>query len=89
MKNSGQEKILLLKNFYQTLDKKYPNGLLQFIKTRYPMMSDEIIRCENKIKAIVQNPHTEANELRLEINKINRVIDKCKELHSHTKNTNN
>ena len=88
MTNSGKEKIVILKNFYQILERKYPNGLLKFIKTRYPMMNDEIVRCENKIKAIVQNPRTGANELRLEISRIYRVMNKCEELFSLTKSTN-
>ena len=88
MKSARQEKILILKNYYQALGRKYPNGLLKFIKTRYPTMDEEIIRCENKIKAIVQNPHTEANELKLEIKKIYNVMDKCNELYSIAKGTN-
>ena len=79
---------MILKNFYQIMDKRYPNGLLKFIKTRYPTMHDEIIRCENKIKVIVQNPRTEANELKMEINKIYRVMDKCKELFALARNSN-
>ena len=88
MKKSGQEKIHLLKSYYQTIGKKYPRGLLNFIKSRYPSMHDEVTRCENKIMAIVQNPHTESNELKLEINKVYRVMDKCNELYSFTRYTN-